>query len=198
VAEAMHPIVVNLVGKKDAAGTEHAVNLRKHAVLQLARAKMMQDKNGDGRGEALRGEGELGGVSAKGAAGSPIVLRFQVPGGFGVVFERSNSRDGFAELWRGRAVAGANLEDMIAEGRAGQDPGKQLSLGEEAPERGGTQEVLKTVHGLRRGGTDSVAQKGGRGARKRYRAERRRLKMRSSGRRRSGCDQEEQTAYLLK
>jgi hypothetical protein len=160
---------------------------------------MMQDKNGDGGGKAPRGEGELGGVSAKGAAGSPIVLRFQVPGGFGVVFERSNSRDGFAESWRGRAVAGANLEDMIAEGRAGQDPGKQLSLGEEAPERGGTQEVLKTVHGLLRGGTESVAQKGGRVARaEKQTIERRRLKMRSSGRRRSGCDQEEQRAYLLK
>jgi len=152
VAEAMHPTVVNLVGKKDAAGTKHAVNLRKHAVLHFARAEMMQDENGDGGGKALGGEGELGGITAKGAAGSTIVLRFQVPGGFGVVFERSDTRDGFAELRRGRAVAGANFEDVITEAHAGQDPGKQLPLGEIAPERGGTQEVLKTVHGLRRTG----------------------------------------------
>ncbi len=112
---------------------------------------MMQDENGDGGRKGLGGERELRSVTAKGAAGSAIVMRFQVPGGFGVVFERSDARDSFAELRRGRAVARANFEDMIAEARAGQDPGKQLPLGEIAPERGGTQEVLKTVHSPQRG-----------------------------------------------
>ncbi len=100
----------------------------------------------------LGGEGELRGITTKCAAGSTIVLGLQTPRGFGVVFERSDSRDGFAELRRGGAVAGANLQEVIAEARAGQDPGKQLPLGEIAPQRGGTQEVLKNVHGVRRTG----------------------------------------------
>jgi hypothetical protein len=151
VDKAMHPTVVNFKGKKDAARTKHAVNLRKHAVLQFARAQMMQDENSDGGGKALGGERELRGITAKCAAGSTIVLRLQSPGGFGVVFKRSNTSDGFAELRRGRAVASANFEDVIPKGRTGQDPGKQLPLGEIAPERRGTQEMLKTVHGLWRG-----------------------------------------------
>src|SRR5208283_4188907 len=152
VAEAMHPTVVDLVGQKDAAGTQHAVNFRKHAVLQFTRAEMVQDENGDRGRKSLGGEGELCGITAKGPAGSTVVLRLQTPREFGAVFERSDSPDGFAELRRGRAVAGANLQEVIAEARAGQDPGKQLPLGEVAPERGGTQEVLKTVHGRRRPG----------------------------------------------
>jgi hypothetical protein len=138
VAEAMHPTVVNFKGKKDAARPKHAVNLRKHAILQFAGVQVMQDKDGNRGRKSLGGERELRGITAEGAAGPTIVLRFQAQGRFGVVFERSHTRDGFAELRRGRAVAGANLKDVIAEARAGQDPAKQLPLGKEAPERGGT------------------------------------------------------------
>jgi len=98
VADTVDPTIVNFKGKKNAAGAKHAVDLCKHAVLQFAGAKMVQDENRDGGGKGLRGEGKLRGVTAECAARSAIVLGFQIAGGVGVVFEGSDARDDFAEL----------------------------------------------------------------------------------------------------
>ena len=87
-------------------------------------------------------------------------MRFQAPGGFGVEFERSDARDGFAELRRGRAVTRANFEDIIAEARAGQDPGKQLPLGENRRSEEEHRKCSKPFI-VRREGNKSVTQEGG-------------------------------------
>jgi hypothetical protein len=152
MADAVDPTIVDFKSEKDATGAKHAVDLCKHAVLQFAGAEMMQDENGDGGGKAPGGERELGGITAKSASGSAIVLGLQIAGGVSVVLEGSDARDGFAELRGGGPIAGANLQKVIAKVRARQDPGEQLPLGEVAPERSGTEEVLDAVHGLQRTG----------------------------------------------
>ncbi len=63
-----------------------------------------------------------------------------------IVLERGDASDARLQMASRGAVAGANLQEMIAQGGAIEDPRKQLASGKLAPERRGADEVFGCVH----------------------------------------------------
>ena len=112
--DAVEPPIWNFKGKKAAAWLQDAVNFREGAILELARAQMMQHEDGDGRGEGAVGKGQCGCVALHDAGAVSVALRKS--GGEGmVVFETGYARNALSQLGSGGAWASANFEKVISQ-----------------------------------------------------------------------------------
>jgi hypothetical protein len=149
MAEVMDPAVVDLKSEECAAGAQHAENFAEGEVLQFAGLEMVEDENGNGRRESFTRERQMRGIAADNSAGIRVVVGFQLARGIVVVLQRGDSRNAFAKMHGGGAITGANLQEMIAQVRIGQEPGKQLALGNIPPQRGRADAVFQGVHKVR-------------------------------------------------
>jgi hypothetical protein len=112
--DAIEPSVWDFKRKKEAAWLEHAVNFHESAVLQFAQAQVMQDENGDRRGEGAIGKWQSRRIALDNSAACFVFLR--KPGGeFTVVFETGYARNAFSQLGSGRACPCSDFQEMIAQ-----------------------------------------------------------------------------------
>jgi hypothetical protein len=112
VNDAVEPSIRDFKGKKAAAWLQDAVNFREGAVLELARAQMMQHEDGDGRGEGAVGKGQRCRVALHDAGA--VLLRKPYGEGM-VIFETGYARNALSQLGSGGAWASANFEKVISQ-----------------------------------------------------------------------------------
>ena len=114
VNDAVEPPIWNFKGKKAAAWLQHAANFREGAILELARAQVMQREDGDGRGEGAVGKGQCGCVALH-DAGAVSMLSRKPYSECMVVFEAGYARNAISQLGSGGTWASANFEKVIAQ-----------------------------------------------------------------------------------
>jgi len=157
VACALKPTVSNIEGEEDGAGTEDAEDFGEQGVLELRGLEMVEQEDGYGGRESLRGEGKLGGIATD-CGGCSVDLRFQFAQGVVVVLERGDARGAGLQMSRGGAVAGSKFEKMIAERCVRENPGEESRVADVAPEGRGAEEMFGDVHGLENWRRISVTQ----------------------------------------
>jgi len=112
--DAVEPSVWDFKRKKVAAWLQDAVNFREGAILQFARAQMMQDKNSNRRGEDAVGKGQRSRVALHDAGAFSVLLR-QARSRFMVIFETDDMRDAFSQFGSGSARTRPNFQKVIAQ-----------------------------------------------------------------------------------
>ena len=149
MTDAVNPTVGNFESHENTAGAQDAEDFREHLVLEFAGFQVVQDKDGKDRGEGLRGKGQLRSVAADSTSEMRVVMEFKFERGPVVVLEGGHAGNPCLQE-RGRgAVARADLEQVIAEAGAGENPGEKLAAGEVAPQGRRTDEVFGGVHKFR-------------------------------------------------
>ncbi len=93
---------------------QHAVNFREGAILELARAQVMQREDGDGRGKGAVGEWQCCRIALHNASAVSVALRKSC-GECMVIFETGYARNALSQFGRGGAWPGANFEKVIAQ-----------------------------------------------------------------------------------
>jgi len=147
VNDAVEPSVLNFKGNETAAGTQHAVNFRERAILLFAGPQMMQDKNGNRRGEGAVSKGQCCRIALH-DAGAVSILLHKPNGGRMIVFEAGHASDEFSQFGGGSARASPDFEKVIAQIGAAQQPGQQSLASQPTPERRGATPIFEGVHSV--------------------------------------------------
>jgi hypothetical protein len=66
MGQAVNPTVRDFESDENAPGAQDTEHFRKHLILEFCGLEMVQDKDGEGGGKGIAGEGQMGGVSADG------------------------------------------------------------------------------------------------------------------------------------
>ena len=90
------------------------MNFREGAILEFARAQMMQHEDGDGRGEGAVGEWQRCRVALHDAGAFSMLLRKPYRECM-VVFETGYARNALSQLGRGGTWTRANFEKVISQ-----------------------------------------------------------------------------------
>ena len=144
VNDAVEPPIWNFKGKKAAAWLQDALNFCEGAILELARAQVMQDQDGDGRGEGAVGEWQRCRVALHDAGAFTDLLR-KPCGECMVVFKTGYARNAPSQLGRGGAWASANLQKVTAQVRSAQHKRQELIARYPAPQRCRAEPIFEGV-----------------------------------------------------
>src|SRR4029077_21001749 len=109
VAEVLNPAIVDLESEERAARAKHAEDFAEGEILNFEGLEVVEDEDGNGGREGLIGERQMRGIAAEHSAGMSVVIGFQFARGIMVILQRGDTRDAFAQMHGGRAIAGANL-----------------------------------------------------------------------------------------
>lgn len=150
--DAIKPAIGNIDGKKNASRTQGTANLSEGAVLQFRGAKMVKNENRDASGKSAVRKRQRRSISLQYCAIRTVVAGGKPCGEFVIVFETGHACRAFAQLRRCCSRSGADLEHMVAQVHAMENPRKDLFPSKVAPNRRSAKPILKPIHKISLGG----------------------------------------------
>jgi hypothetical protein len=146
MAKPVQPAILDFEGEKNAAGLQYAKDFGKGALLRFLRAKMVQNEDSDGRRKHFLWKRQRGSVALHNRAIVCMAALRDAKRKRMAILKTRHSRSATSQLIRGRARAGADFENVVAQFRIAQKPWQYLLPRHVAPEGRSAKPVLEAIH----------------------------------------------------